>query len=83
LGVRANLRFDTPQPTIFFAEFDHGPVRFYFFRNPKAAHEYARVQFNAAGAVPEIWDPWTGRVDPPTQYARDEHGVSLDLNLEP
>jgi hypothetical protein len=81
LGVSPNLRFQSPQPNIFFAQFDHGPVQFYFLRNPKPQPQDARIEFSRKG-IPEIWDPWTGQASPAAHYASNEHGTSLTIHLD-
>ena len=49
LGVHPNLHFVSPQPSLFFAEFDHGSTRFYFLRNPKPEAQEARVVLPGPG----------------------------------
>ena len=81
LRVHPNLRFESPQPNIFFAEFDHGATRFYFLRNPKQEAQEVRVVFEGAG-VPELWDPWTGAISAAGQYAQMENGTAMDIHLD-
>jgi hypothetical protein len=83
LGVQPNLRFASPQPNIFFAQFDHGPTRFFFLRNPKPASQDVRVAIPGRGVIPEIWDAWTGRIASAPQYIRSEGELLLDLHLDP
>jgi len=83
LGVKPNLRFASPQPYLFFAQFDHGPTSFYFFRNPKAEAQETRVTLPGRGRVPEIWDPWTGEVALAPQFTVDGGGATLDVHLAP
>ncbi len=80
LGVHPNLRFESPQPNIYFAEFDHGSTRFYFLRNPKPEPQETRVVFEGAG-TPEIWDPWTGKIAGAPRYVRNEAGTAMDIHL--
>jgi hypothetical protein len=80
-GVRPNLHFESPQPNIFFAQFDRGPVHFYFLRNPKPEPQDARVLFGEAGA-PEIWDPSTGNIARVPQYIRKQGGTAIDIHLD-
>ncbi|MGA3328407.1 MAG: glycosyl hydrolase [Terriglobia bacterium] len=81
LGIRPNLRFESPQPNIFFAQFDHCPLRFYFLRNSKPTPQDARVVFEGAGA-PELWDPWTGKIAAARQYARKADGPAIAIHLD-
>ncbi|HXW15261.1 MAG TPA: glycosyl hydrolase, partial [Terriglobia bacterium] len=83
LGVAPNLRFSSPQPEIFFAEFDHGTTQFFFLRNPKPAAQNLRVGLFGKGVTPEIWDAWTGKIITAPQYVRREGEVQLDLHLDP
>jgi hypothetical protein len=80
-GIRPNIRFESPQPDIFFAQFDHGSERLYFLRNSKPDPQELRVAFDGAGA-PEIWDPWTGRIMGARQYVRSKDGVTIDVHLD-
>ena len=82
LGVQPNLRFASPQPNIYFAEFDHGPIRFYFLRNPKGAPQDVSVVFPGAG-TPEIWDPWTGQIAAAPHFAQMPNGTAMEIHLEP
>jgi len=83
LGVRPNLHFESPEPNIYFAEFDHGPVRFFLLRNPKPEAQDTRVAFEGSGVTPQIWDPWTGKVSGAMQYVRRENGIGLDIHFDP
>ena len=80
LGVQPDLRFASPQPNIYFAQFDHGSQHFYFLRNPKAEPQNAHVEFNGTGA-PELWDPWTGKIGAAHEYARTDTGATMDIHL--
>ncbi|MDR3675469.1 MAG: glycosyl hydrolase, partial [Acidobacteriota bacterium] len=82
LGVRPNLHFASPQPDIYFAQFDHGPVRFYFLRNPKQEPQDTRIVLDGVGA-PEIWDPWTGKITKAAQYLQKAGGTAVDIHLDP
>ena len=81
-GVRPNLHFESPQPNIYFAEFDHGPAQFYFLRNPKPEPQEMRVVFGGQG-TPELWDPWTGKITGARQYVRKEGATAMDIHLDP
>lgn len=82
LGVPPNLRFESPQPNIYFAQFDNGPVHFYFLRNPKPESQDTRVILGPAGMTPEVWDPWTGKIAAASQYVRRDNGTALDIHLD-
>ena len=60
LKVSPNLRFATPEPSIFFQQFDIDSKSFFFFRNPKAESQDARVTLAAGRRIPQVWNPWTG-----------------------
>jgi hypothetical protein len=81
LGIRSNLRFESPQPDIFFAQFDHGSSQFYFLRNPKPEPQDTRIVFEGAGR-PELWDPWTGKIAAARQYLRKAGGTAIDIHLD-
>jgi hypothetical protein len=83
LSVHPNLRFASPQPNIFFAQFDHGPVRFFFLRNPKPVSQDFRVALPGRGLTPEVWDAWAGKIAAAPQYVRTENEVQLDVHLDP
>jgi hypothetical protein len=82
LGVHPNLLFESPQPYIYFAQFDHGSTRFYFLRNPKPEAQEARVVFPGPG-TPEIWNAWTGQISSAPQYAPVPGGTAIDIHLDP
>jgi hypothetical protein len=83
LKVSPNLRFTTPQPNIFFHQFDIGPTSFFFFRNPEATAQDARVTLVAGERIPQIWNPWTGDVVEAPVYRSENGKVTLDIHLDP
>jgi hypothetical protein len=83
LKVRPNLRFATPEPSIFFQQFDAGSASFFFFRNPKAQSQDARVTLAARGRIPQIWNPWTGEVTEAAAYRSENGSVTINLHLDP
>jgi hypothetical protein len=83
LNVKPNLHYASPQPYLFFAQFDHGPTSFFFFRNPKNEAQETRVTLPSENHMPEVWDPWSGRVALAPRFALGEVGVTLDLHLAP
>ena len=83
LGVHPNIHFETPQPNLYFAQFNHGATRFYFLRNPKPEPQEARVIFEGDAGAPEIWDPWTGEIAGAPQYTRAQGGTAMDIHLDP
>jgi alpha-L-rhamnosidase/Glycosyl hydrolases family 2, sugar binding domain len=82
LGIHPDVRFDPPQPNLYFAEFAYGSARFYFLRNHKPEPREAHVVLAGEGA-PQIWDPWTGRVSSAKQYTRVPGGTALDIHFPP
>jgi hypothetical protein len=83
LKVRPNLRFATPEPNIFFQQFDVDSWSFFFFRNPNSLSQDFTVTLDAGGRIPQIWDPWKGTVVEAPVY-RSEHGsITLDMHLDP
>ena len=80
LGVHPNLHFESPQPNIYFAEFENGPTRFYFLRNPKAESQDAHVVLAGSG-VPEIWDPWTGHIATAPRYSSQANGTAMNIQF--
>jgi hypothetical protein len=83
LKVSPNLRFSTPEPSVFFHQFDVGSSSFFFFRNPNSESQDARVTVAAGRRVPEIWNPWTGEVSEAPEYRSENGNVTLDLHLKP
>jgi len=49
--MNPNLRFATPEPSIFFQQFDIDSKSFFFFRNPKAESQDARVTLAAGKRI--------------------------------
>jgi hypothetical protein len=82
LGVQPDLRFEPAQPNLYFAEFAHGPARFYFLRNPEPLPNNAHVILAGEGA-PQIWDPWSGNITAAQQYVRAEGGTAMEVHLPP
>ncbi len=83
LKVSPNLRFATPEPYIFFQQFDVGSTSFFFFRNPKAQSQDARVTLAAGRRIPQVWNPWTGGVAEAPVYRSENGTVTLDIHLNP
>jgi hypothetical protein len=83
LKVNPNLQFATPEPTIFFHEFDVDSTTFFFFRNPKAESQDVRVTLAAGKRIPQVWNPWTGEVDEAPRYTSENGNVTLDIHLDP
>jgi hypothetical protein len=83
LKVEPNVRFETPEPSIFFQQFDVGAMSFFFFRNPRAESQDARVTLAAGRRVPEVWNPWTGAIAEAPRYTVEDGNVSLDIHLSP
>lgn len=83
LKVNPNLRFATPEPSIFFQQFDIDSKSFFFFRNPKAESQDARVTLAAGKRIPQVWNPWTGGVAEAPVYRSENGSVTLDIHLEP
>jgi hypothetical protein len=83
LKVGPNLKFATPEPDIFFHQFDVGSTSFFFFRNPKSTSQQVRVTLAAGRRVPQIWDPWTAEVMEAPEYQTENGNVTLDLHLAP
>jgi hypothetical protein len=83
LDVNPNLRFATPEPNIFFHQFDVGLASFIFFRNSLASSQDFRVTLAAAKRIPQIWNPWTGEVAEAPVYRSENGNVTLDIHLDP
>jgi hypothetical protein len=82
LGVAPNLRFATPQSSIFFQQYDVGAGSFFFFRNPNAQAQDFRVTLPADRCVPQLWNTWTGEIAEAPVYREEKDAVTLDLHLE-
>jgi hypothetical protein len=83
LKVSPNLKFATPQPDIFFHQFDVGSTSFFFFRNPKQTSQEVRITLAAGKRIPQIWNPWTGEVMEAPVYRTENGDVTLVLDLAP
>src|ERR1700722_4601717 len=83
LNVGPNLRFATPQPNIFFQQFDVERESFFFFRNPNSLSQDFTVTFDAGSRVPQIWNPWTGKIVEAPAYRSENGGVTLNIHLDP
>ena len=83
LKVNPNLRFATPQPSIFFQQFDIDSKSFFFFRNPKAESQDVRVTLTAGRRIPQVWNPWTGGVAEAPVYRSENGSVTIDIHLDP
>jgi len=83
LKVNPNLQFATPEPSIFFHQFDVESTSFFFFRNPKAESQDVRVTLAAGKRVPQVWNPWTGEVAEAPLYHYENGNVTLDIHLDP
>jgi hypothetical protein len=83
LNVGPNLYFATPEPQIFFQQFDVAGVSFFFFRNPLAESQEFRVTLPAGKRIPEIWNPWTGEIAQAPVYRSDRGSVTFEVHLDP
>lgn len=83
LHVSPNLHFASPEPSIFFQQFDVGSARFFFFRNSLSSPQDFRVTLAAAKRIPQIWNPWTGEVAEAPVYRSENGNVILDIHLDP
>lgn len=83
LKVNPNLHFATPEPSIFFQQFDIASKSFFFFRNPKAESQDARVTLAAGRRIPQVWNPWTGGVAEAPVYRSENGSVTIDIHLDP
>ncbi len=78
--VPSQLHFTsgTAQP---FVKRSIGENRFYLLTNPTGNTSSATVEFTEA-ASPELWDAWTGDVEPVAFTLKDRH-ISIDISLPP
>jgi hypothetical protein len=83
LKVNPNLQFATPEPSIFFHQFDVESSSFFFFRNPAAEPQDFRVTLVAGKRVPWIWNPWTGEIAEEPVYQSENGSVTIDVHLDP
>ncbi|MGA8437359.1 MAG: glycosyl hydrolase [Candidatus Sulfotelmatobacter sp.] len=83
LNVSPNLSFATPEPQVFFQQFDVARVSFFFFRNALAESQDFRVTLPAGKRIPEIWNPWTGEIAEAAVYRSDRSNVTLEVHLDP
>lgn len=80
LGVAGNVTFE-PGRSAPFLEKRIGDARVFFFRNPDA--ESRRVAFATAGrAGAQVWDPWTGTIQP-ANVTTTEGRAKVELQLLP
>jgi len=83
LNVSPNLHFATPEPQIFFQQFDVDAMSFFFFRNPLTESQDFRVTLPAGKRIPQIWNPWTGEIGEAPVYRSDRGSVTLEIHLDP
>ena len=81
--LKPNLRFSTPQDSVFFIEKAMGPLRAYIMRNGSPEQRQFYVEFPVTGGSPEIWDPWTGEISPVLHFETVDSGVRLGVDLAP
>ena len=79
-GVAPNLYFEgEPLP---FIEKRIGKLDIFFLRNADDASKEI-VLDSAAVGTPEIWDPWTGSIQPLAKFKRTAQGIQLPLHIAP
>jgi hypothetical protein len=81
LKVSPNLRFATPEPSVFFQQFDVESASFFFFRNSNSLSQDFRVTLDAGSRIPQIWNPWTGRIVEAPTYRSERGSITLDIHL--
>ncbi len=79
-AVQPNIHFIGP--SVPFIEKRVGTLDVFFLRNPDDAKKRLNADFTAIGA-PEIWDPWTGAIQPATQCERHGKVVQIQFPIGP
>ncbi|MGB8833973.1 MAG: glycosyl hydrolase [Candidatus Sulfotelmatobacter sp.] len=83
LKIAPNVRFATPEPNVFFQQFQVNSATFFFFRNPKSLPQTFRVTLDAGRRIPQIWNPWTGAIVEAPTYQSENGEVTLDIHIDP
>lgn len=79
-SVTPNIHFQSePLP---FIHKQIGGIHIYFLRNPSDVEKHLSAGFEAQG-LPELWDPWTGRVAAVADHRRTEGWVEVELKIDP
>jgi len=78
--IPSQLRF-TSGTALPFVKKSIGAKRFYMLSNPTGNPSSTTVEFTEA-ASPELWDAWTGDVEPAASTLKEGH-ISLDVSLPP
>jgi len=81
LGVRPDLAFDEPQPTLRYIHKRMAEVDCYFLRHGSREPLAASVRFPHARRAPYLLNPWTGDATPAAQYETTGNGVWMSLRF--
>ena len=55
----------------------------YFVANRKRCHEQGVATFRVKDCVPELWNPYTGKIEPCPVFRETESGIEMPLELSP
>ena len=79
-GVAPNLHFEGE--SLPFIEKRIDKLDIFFLRNPNDAAKEIVIDSAAIGA-PEMWDSWTGSIQPLAKFQRRSTGIQLPLHIDP
>lgn len=82
LGVKPNLTFDEPQPTLYYIHKQTEQEDIYFLRHATGGPRTLVVRFPHWDRVPYLLDPWTGEITPVVQYEDTQEGVRMELAFD-
>src|ERR1019366_9138202 len=79
-AVPAEVRFRGA--SVPFMEKRFGSVEAFFLRNPDPEPKQIDASF-AVTAAPELWDPWTGDIQPFDEFERQGNTLRIRFELDP
>ncbi len=77
-GVQPKLHFQAT--SVPFIEKRIGRLDAFFLRNPDDTEKQVQADFAATG-TPELWDPWTGAVEPLANFERRGNRIRVQLSI--
>jgi len=77
-----DIDFQPADPEIGFVHRHKPPYDFYFLANTSAQAKDLVACFRVGRRAPELWDPISGRAEPPVRFEYRTNGTGLTLHLE-
>ena len=79
LMIQPNVDFNGP--SVPFIEKRIGKLDAFFLRNPDDGEKRVQANFTAVG-TPELWDPWTGKIEPFKDFDRQGNTIHARLDID-